>query len=114
MKKPQLLQALFPIGANLAIIGALAKIFNYSYAPYIFTAGVAVIIFLHILDAFNKSKTDKRQQRLTRLGLINSMFLGVGAYFMFAGSNSWVVMVLIYALSIFYLSFRGKSKNYQD
>jgi len=104
----------FITAATLTILGSFAKIFNFNFAPYVFTLGVVLIIFLHGQAVFDKTKTDKRQERLARMSFINSLFLGIGVYFMFTNSNSWVVMVLIYAISIFYLSFRGRSKNYQE
>ena len=100
----------FITAATLTILGSFAQLFKLVYAPYVFTLGVAILIFLHGMDAFDNSKIDKRQQRLARIGLLTSLMLGIGAYFMFVGSDSWVVMVLIYALSTFFQSFRGNSK----
>lgn len=110
MKDKQIAQALFITAGILIISGAFARIFNYSFAPYIFSTGSALLIFTYGNKAFENSKADKRQQRLDRIGLLNSLMLGVGSYFMFTGSNSWVVMVLIYAFSSFFLSFRGDEK----
>jgi len=100
----------FITAATLTILGSFAQLFKLVYAPYLFSLGVALLIFLHGMEVFDKTKTDKRQQRLARIGLLTSLMLGIGAYFMFVGSNSWVVMVLIYALSTFFQSFRGNSK----
>jgi len=109
MKQNQLSQILFLLGAGLTVIGSFTKLFDLNFAPYIFALGVVLLIFLHGQNVFDKSNPDKNQQRLARMVLMNSLFLGIGVYFMFTGSNSWVVMVLIYAISSFYLSFRGNS-----
>ena len=109
--KKQASQIFFIIAGTLTILGSFAQLFKLVYAPYLFSVGVALLIVLHGIDAFDKTKTDKRQQRLARIGLLTSLMLGIGAYFMFTGSNSWVVMVLIYALSTFFQSFRGNTKS---
>ncbi|MDR3653502.1 MAG: hypothetical protein P4L34_11120 [Paludibacter sp.] len=106
MKDKQPSQILFITAGTLTILGAFAKLFDITYAPYIFSVGAGLLIYLQGKNAFDLAKAEKRQQRLARMGLLNSLMLGVGAYFMFTGSNSWVVMVLIYALSSFYQSFR--------
>jgi uncharacterized membrane protein YphA (DoxX/SURF4 family) len=107
MKDKKFAQLLFITAGILIIAGALARIFSYRFAPPIFTTGTALLIFTYAKKAFENSKADKRQQRLDRIGLLNSLMLAVGSYFMFTGSNSWVVMVLIFALSSLFLSFRG-------
>ena len=111
MNEKQPSQIFFIIAGTLTILGSITQLFKLVYAPYVFSLGVVLVILLHSLDAFDKSKTDKRQQRLARIGLLTSLMLGIGAYFMFTGSNSWVVMVLIYALSTFFQSFRGNVNN---
>ncbi len=110
MNEKKIYQILFITAGTLTILGSIAQLFKTFYAPYLFTVGVVLLIFLHGVEVFDKSKTDKRQQRLARIGLLTSLMLGIGAYFMFIGSNSWVVMLLIYALSSFFQSFRGNTK----
>ena len=110
MNQKQLSQYLYISSGTLIVLGSIIQLVKFVYAPYVFSLGVAILIFLHGMDAFDKSKIDKRQQRLARIGLLTSLMLGIGVYFMFVGSNSWVVMVLIYALSTFFQSFRGNSK----
>jgi CDP-diglyceride synthetase len=100
-------QFLFIIAACITIIGAFAKLYDLLFAPYVFALGAGLIIFWYGKEAFINKAEDKRLQRLSRIGFINSLFLGVAVYFMFTGSNSWVVMVLIYSLSSFFQSFRG-------
>lgn len=111
MKEEQPSQILFIIAGTLTILGAFAKLFDLIYAPYIFSIGAGILIFLHGKDAFDKKETDKRNQRLTRIGFLTSLMLGLAAYFMFVGSNSWVVMVLIYAINSIFQSFRGNKST---
>jgi len=109
MKEKQPSQILFITAGTIIILGAFAKLFDIEYAPYIFSVGAALLIFIQSKYAFDSKKLDARQQRLTRIGLLTSLMLGIAAYLMFTNSNSWVVAVLIYALSSFFLSFRGKA-----
>lgn len=108
MKVIQHSQILFITAGTLTISGAIAKLSDIRYAPYVFTLGVGILIFLYGKNALNSTTTDKRQLRLARIGFLSSLMLGVAAYFMFTNSNSWVVLVLIYALSSFFLTFRGE------
>ena len=107
MKENQPSQILFIIAGTLTILGAFARLFDIKYAPFIFTVGAGLLIFIQGKNAYDNRSEDKNQQRLSRLGFLTTLMLGVACYFMFTGSNSWVIMVLIYALSSFYQSFRG-------
>jgi|SRR5665647_2242717 len=111
VKKPS--QFLFISGGTLIIVGAVAQLFNIAQAPYIFAFGAGLIIYFQILLSFHvhRDDVDIRTQRLARTGLFSSLLLALAAYFMFKGSNSWVVAVLIYALSSFALSFRGNPES---
>ena len=111
MKQKQLSQILFIFAGTLTILGSFARLFDLKFAPYIFTVGAVLIIFIQGENAWNNNTAEKSQQRFARLGFITSLMLGVAAYFMVTGSNSWVVMVLMYALSSFYQSFRGDKKK---
>jgi len=107
MKEKEGSQLFFIIAGTLTILGAFAQLFDLKFAPYVFSLGAGFLIFLYGKDVFDKGKNDKRQQRLARIGLFTSLMLGIAAYFMIIGSNSWVPFVLIYALSSFFQSFRG-------
>jgi hypothetical protein len=111
MKEKQPSQILFIIAGTLTILGSFARLFDLKYAPYIFTVGAILIIFIQGKNAWDNNTAEKSQQRFARLGFLTSLMLGVAAYFMITGSNSWVVMVLMYALSSFYQSFRGDKKK---
>jgi hypothetical protein len=107
MKEKQPSQILFISAGTVIILGAFAKLFDIIYAPYIFSFGAALLIFMQGKNAFENKKAESRQQRLARIGFFTSLLLAVAAYLMFTNSNSWVVLVLIYALSSFIQSFRG-------
>ncbi|MEI8086776.1 MAG: hypothetical protein WCG93_11230 [Paludibacter sp.] len=111
VKKPS--QFLFISGGTLTILGAVAQLFNIVQAPYIFAFGAGLMIYFQLLLSFHvhRDDVDKRTQRLARIGLFSSLLLALATYFMFKGSNSWVVALLIYALSSFSLSFRGNSES---
>jgi len=108
MKEKQPSQILFITAGTIIILGAFAKLFDITYAPYVFSVGAVLLIFIYGKNAFDRKIIDKRQQRLARIGFLTSLMLGLAAYLMFTNSNSWVVLVLIYALSSFAQSFRGK------
>jgi hypothetical protein len=102
------IQNLFPVGAIFVLLAAILKLSEVVYVEYIFSLGALLLIAYHGLVAYNQTNTDSRIQRLYRIGFLSSLFLAVAAYFMFTSSNSWIVMVLIYAVNTFYLSYRTK------
>ena len=101
---------IFTVGSTLTILGCIIRLFNITYAPYVFATGAAFLIYLQMKYLVDNRKSETRQKRLSRNGLLSSLLLGLAAYFMFTGSNSWVVAVLVYALSSLFLSFRGSDK----
>ena len=109
MKEKQPSQILFITAGTIIILSSFAQFLKLKYAPYVFVIGAALLIFIHGINAFDKTITDQRQQRLARIGFFTSFTLALAAYFMFTDSNTWVVMVLIYALSSFFQSFRGNA-----
>jgi Ca2+/Na+ antiporter len=110
MKKTDINKVLLISGGGLTVFGCFAKLFDLSYAPYIFSVGAAFLIYIQLMYTIDNKNADSRQKRLTRNGLFSSLFLVIAAYFMFKDSNSWVVAVLIYALSTLFISFRGNQK----
>jgi len=101
-------QILFITAGTLTVLGAFGKIFDLKYAPYLFAIGAALLIFVQAKNMIDKWKAELRVQRRARAGFMTSLFLGLASYFMFSGSNSWVIVLLIYALSSFFNSFRGE------
>ena len=95
------------IGLSAITLGAIIYVLDFAPAIYLFSFGALVIIITQLFVALQKH-TDSHKQRLSRISLISSLFLGLASYFMYTQSNSWVVAVLIYALITLYLSFRNK------
>ena len=96
------------VGGTLTVAGAFSQLMNVNVASYIFTTGAAMLIVYQFMAYMTDKKKDLRTQRLSRLNFIYSLLLGLAAYFMFVQSNSWVVVVLIYALVSLFNSFRTK------
>ena len=92
----------------LLVLGALLFTLDIAYSQYLFAAGAVLAILQTLVYAIQNRTDDRREARLQRLNFIASLFLGVAAWLMFAGSNSWLPMVIIYAVVTFFLSFRGK------
>jgi hypothetical protein len=103
----QLSPYIYLAGSAVTFIGAVAQLLEISYAPYIFSVGAALLIYVQIKNFIDKGKADSRTMRFARIGLFTSLLLALAAYFMFTASNLWVIAVLIYALSSLYHSFRG-------
>lgn len=96
------------IGNLLVFIGFVLRHFTFTVANYVFTVGAAILLGLQIYILVKLKSDDVRTNRLTRLMLLVTAFLGVAAYFMFTGKNTWIPLVLAYALTTLFLSFRGK------
>lgn len=94
--------------ATLLVVGAILFIFDVHNSQYLFAIGAVLAIIQSILYALQNKSDDRRIQRLHRLNFIASLFLGVAAWLMFQHNTSWVPFVIIYALVVFYLSFRTK------
>ena len=98
-------------GALLVFGGALLKLLEVGTSgTYVFTAGAVILIFVQLINVLKTKNADKRIQRLNRILLLATALLGLAAYMMFAKpySESWVVMVLLYAVLSVFLSFRSK------
>lgn len=108
MTNKAVLNGLFPAGAVFVFIASVLKYFEIQYVEYLFGLGALLVICYHGLQAYNQKDGDRNLQRLYRMALFSSLFLAVATYFMFTASNSWIVMVLIYAVTTLYLSFRIK------
>lgn len=110
MKNTDTDKIFFFAGSITTILGVFAKLFNVPNAVYLFAVGVAMLIYVQLKSMYDNRNADLRQKRLARNGLFSALLLALAVYFMYNGSNSWVVAVLIYALSSLFLSFRGNQK----
>ena len=97
-------------GAILAFGGALIKLLEPGIpGTYIFTAGAVILLVVQFINVLKTKNADMRIKRLNRILLLATALLGVAAYMMFANpvSESWVVMVLLYAVLSVFLTFRA-------
>ena len=98
--------ALIASFAVLLVAGALLFMFDVAYSEYICAAGAVLAIVQAFMYALQNRTDDRRQARLHRLNFVATLFLGVAAWLMFMKNTSWMPFVLIYALVVFFLSFR--------
>ena len=99
------------IGSLLTLAGAAPQLLEFEFSKYIFALGVLCLIVVFFIYNFRAKNESSRIQRQHRLMLFAALFLGVGAYLMFTNNDSWVVLVLIYALISVFLSFRNVEKK---
>lgn len=111
MQKLNLTTTLFAISGILLLAGAVLSILKLEYGAYVFSAGSVGLVCLQAKEAYDKRNEELRNKRLARISLFNNVLLVLAAYSMFTSTNSWVVLLLVYALSSFFLSFRGDTKN---
>ena len=102
---------MFIAAAVLLVVGGIAAVFDQFWGYVVFSAAASLTIAHSILFALNNKTDDVRKARLQRLYFICTLFLGVAAWLMFVNNNAWVVMILIFAVTTFFLSFRGKNND---
>lgn len=111
MMKNKLTDLLFLLANALLLCGALMQLFwKNSYTYILFGAGALVLLFLNLKNMSDLRDADVRVRRLSRNGVFSAFILAIGAYFMYTGSNSWVIALLIYALTTLFLTFRQPQK----
>jgi len=98
------------IGALLTFSGAVMQLVELSYAKYVFAAGALLLLVLQVFFVIKSNNKEIRIRRINRMMLFATAMLAVAAYMMFTRpySNSWVVMVLIYAVLSVFFTFRVK------
>lgn len=111
MKHMKIHTILISVFAVLLVAGAVLFMFDVDYAEYIFAAGAVLAIVQSFVYAIQNKTDDKRVARLHRLNFVATLFLGVAAWLMFMHNTSWVPFVLIYAVVVFFFSFRGNKSN---
>lgn len=93
----------------LLLIGTLAQIMDWKYAPYVFALGTVLAVMTALLQA-RLFTENKRLHRLGRIHFLSSLMLCLATYCMFIYSNSWVVFLLIYAVVTLFLTYRLPEK----
>lgn len=91
----------------LLLIGAIMAFLNLYMAPYVFATGVLLVVIEAFAQIYHLRNEDMRTKRLGRLRLVSALMLGFATYYMFIANNSWVVFLLIYAITTLFLSFRA-------
>lgn len=94
------------LGLGLVIAGSLMHFFDAPSGKYVFGIGSALVIIYQLVLLFVSKETDKRKQRILRIGLMQSLILALGTYSMFDGTTLWMAAILIYALVTLFFSFR--------
>lgn len=100
-------QTLLIAGGLLTVVGAVGQFLAKAWSPYVFGIGAITIIVLQGLHISNIWNGDQRQRRLSKIAFMSSLLLAAGTYFMFVGSNSWVVALLSYSTTTIFLSYRA-------
>jgi hypothetical protein len=94
----------------LMILGLLSFLFSYfEYSVYIYLLGAFVYCGQRIVVI--KQQASNEVTRLPQIQLMSSISLLGAGYFMYDGSNSWGVLLLVSAVLELYVTFRHKSEN---
>ena len=93
----------------LLVAGAVVSFFEPYTGSWIFAVGTALAVAQAFVYALNNRTDDKRESRLLRLNFLATLFLVAATVMIFSNISGWIVMVLIYAVIVFFLSFRGKN-----
>lgn len=100
----KLLNTVFAIGATLVLISSVLVMENVVWGKYVFAVGVALFVISRTRMVYTGK--DFRLKRLNRLYFMSSLFLVVAACLQFRGNNSWIVLLLIVAVTEFFTSAR--------
>jgi len=100
----KLLNTVFAIGAMLVLISSVLVMENVVWGKYVFAVGVALFVIARIRMIYTGK--DFRLKRLNRLYFMSSLLLVIAACLQFRGNNSWIVLLLIVAITEFYTSAR--------
>jgi len=100
----KLLNAVFTMGAILVLISSVLVMEHVLWGKYCFAVGVALFVICR--SRMTYTGNDFRMKRLNRLYFASSLLMVVAAYLQFQNSNSWIVLLLIVAITEFYASMR--------
>lgn len=103
MKK--MIDALFVVGAVMALFGAAVYVTGWPFSPYIYTVG-ATMVALAQINSPSKSKSPN-VKRLRRQQIFGALLLVLtGAFMLFTHGNEWIVCLTIAAILELYTSIR--------
>ena len=101
----KIMNIIFAIGALLVLVSAVLVMEGVYWGKYSFATGIT----LFIIGRMNMVYTGKdfRLKRLNRFYFLSSVFLVIASYLQFKGNGSWVVLLLMVAITEFYTSIRS-------
>lgn len=101
------------IGSILVIIGSAFRFLALTsiIVPITFSIGALLLIVVYYIQYHKLKGVNQRTVRLYRLMFFISLLLALAAYLMFVKDERWIVLVLIYAITSIFLSFRDNSKK---
>ena len=104
--KNKFVQFAYVSGIILVIAGSFGYFFDYDSFKYVFGIGALVVIVNQMIITFKSSESDFSKRRILRMNLMLSLMLALATYSMFDGTTLWIAVVLIYALTTLFMSFR--------
>jgi hypothetical protein len=105
-RKNKFIQYLYVTGILLIITGSFGHFFDLPLFKFVFGTGTLLLIIKQLLEMFNTVNPDFRQKRLLRMNMMLTFMLALATYSMFDGSTLWIAVILIYALTTLFISFR--------
>jgi hypothetical protein len=94
----------FIIGAILVLVSSVLVMEGVAWGKFAFAAGTAMYIVGRMRSTYYG--TDFRLKRLNRLNFLSALFMLGASYMQFEGMSSWVVVVLMVALTELYTAIR--------
>jgi signal transduction histidine kinase len=94
----------FMVGALSVLVSSVLVMENVLWGKYVFAVGAAFFIVGRMRSTYEG--TDFRLKRLNRLYFISSLFLLAVSYMQFRNIRSWVVVLLMVALTELYAAVR--------
>jgi TRAP-type uncharacterized transport system fused permease subunit len=99
----------FILSGFLLLVGAIAYLPHWYYAPYLYAIGAAGVTVSFMTAQYHG--LNFRERRLHRINVIASVMIVISSFFMFRAHNGWVVFLLIAALLMLYTSFIKTEKK---
>ena len=102
----QFINALFTIGAIMALAGAVLYITDLKeYAPYIYTVGAGFVALAQINTPLQATSKILKRLRIQQIFGAIALVL-TGAFMFFTHNNEWIACLTIAAILELYTSFR--------
>ncbi|MBR1632091.1 MAG: hypothetical protein IJ680_09570 [Paludibacteraceae bacterium] len=90
-------------------LGTILRLYTtLSFSPYVYAIGAVGCLVYAVVSALRNKTSDVKMRRLYGLQFFASVLPTSGIYMLLHHNDYWVVLVLAYAVVMFYLSFRFK------